>query len=188
MGITHESLHYLIGFTAQGDMILLADQFAASGIQLQVGKNQPVRDIVRPSPKQRPHPRPELASGKGLGQIIVCTGIQPGHPVLERPLCREEQHRRIVLCLPQLPYHTQAVHPGHHHVQNDQIHVLAVHDLQRFHAGAGRNGLVAVARKDRLHQAARVLVVLDNQNLKHTVTSFLFPSMIQQKYEPNVNK
>lgn len=72
-----------------------------------------------------------------LGHVVVHAGGEATALVLEGLLGGEKQHRDAVALVPQGLDQGIAVHPGHHHIGDDQIHGLPLQQLQSLHAVLG---------------------------------------------------
>ena len=69
-----------------------------------------------------------------LCHVVVHAGGEAPALVLEGLLGGEKQHRDAVALVPQGLDQGIAVHPGHHHIGDDQIHGLPLQQLQSLHA------------------------------------------------------
>ena len=90
----------------------------------------------------------QIPDVKGLGQIIVCSGIQPLNAVFQFGTSGEHQDGSATAFCPNFPSHLIAIHFWHHHIQNQQVinpqfrvfrAVLAVIDALRLKALALQN-------------------------------------------------
>ena len=119
--------------------------------------------MLRPAP-QRLHPCGEFGQGERFHQIVVPAGAQPGHPIADAAHGGEEQHRRGDVAGAQRAHQGQAVQPGQHAVDDQQVPVLA----------GGAEQPAAAVRRD-MHGVTRLLqpgsdegggfrFVLDQQN------------------------
>ena len=105
----------------------------------------------------------QLRRAERLGQVIVRAGVQAGDPVgLGRP-GRQHDHRDLALP-PHQSEHLEAVQPGHHHVEEQQV-VPAVEGAGQAPA-AVVHGLQAnvTAGEKLLQQLAQFHVVIHEQN------------------------
>ena len=106
------------------------------------------------APEQGPNPGQKLVKRKGLHQIIVRPGVQPGHPVLDGVLGCEQQHVGMVPAAPQPAEQRQPVHLGQHPVQDNTVIVrrlrvvqavpaveAAVHRVALLRQPLGQNGI-----------------------------------------------
>ena len=76
--------------------------------------------------------RDELDHLKGFDDIIVCTKAQALHTVLNGRLCRYENHGNARR--PDVFHELKSVHPGNHHVQQDQIVWLPINSIGGCHS------------------------------------------------------
>ena len=91
-------------------------------------------------------PRQQLPHIKGLGQIIVGSGIQPSDFVVDFRLGGEQQYRCGIVRFSHLDEHRNTVHHRHHNVQNRSIIKPAEQIVQR---------VVAV-----IHRFCRIMILL----------------------------
>ena len=84
--------------------------------------------------EQGPDPGQQLVKGKGFHQIVVRPGVQPGYPVLDRVLGREQQDIGVVSAAPQAAEQRQSVHLGEHPVQDDAVIIYRFRVVQAIPA------------------------------------------------------
>ena len=60
--------------------------------------------------------------------------------------------------------HREAVHAGHHHVDDHRVERRGAHDLEALGARRGEPHAVALARQQRLEDLAHDLFVVDDEN------------------------
>ena len=111
-------------------------------------------------------PPGELLIIHRLGHIVVNAGGKSLPLVLKGLLGGEQQHGDGVPPLPQGLHQGVPVHPGHHHVGDDQVHRPALQHLQRLHAVSGAHHVEPVLQFGGGEQAHGV-VVLHQQNGRH---------------------
>lgn len=150
--VAEEQLRELVLLVVQPHGVGRRFQHVLVTVQRGVSHGQQRGGIDAAAPHQRPDTGQKFAGGKGLGEIIVCPGVQPGHPVGHLRLGREEEGGRgDPLCAGRFQ-DLDAVFPRHHDVQHqrvvaggpeivqgvvavvDQVHGVFIffqHDLQR---------------------------------------------------------
>ena len=74
---------------------------------------------LRP-PEHGPHPRQQLARGKGFGHIVVRAHLKPHNPAGFLILRGEDDNGRGA-DFPQAPQHVKAVHIRQHHIEQDHV-------------------------------------------------------------------
>lgn len=77
--------------------------------------------IGRTTAQQHPNAGGQLIIGKGLDQIIISTGIQPGYPVLNCIPRRQQEHRRRIARRPQAAQQRQSIQLGKHKIKNHSV-------------------------------------------------------------------
>jgi len=82
-------------------------------------------------PQQRAQPRHQLAQLERLGQVVVRASLQSRDPVAHRAAGAEHADRHLVAHRPQSGDHTDAVEPGHVHVQHERVGAGGDHSAQR---------------------------------------------------------
>ena len=107
----------------------------------------------------------ELARGKGFGQVVVGSRMQPFDLRLVARTRGEDHHRdgaRLRLCA-QTPQQLEAVDPGHHRVGQHQVRWPRRHGGQR--GGPIGDGLDLIRQLEQpAHVVANVAVVVDDEN------------------------
>ena len=114
---------------------------------------------------------------KGLERFVNAGG-KPLPLVLKGLLGGEQQHGDWVPSLPQGLHQGVPIHPGHHHVGDDQVHRPALQHLQRLHAVPGAHHVEPVLQFGGGEQAHGV-VVLHQQNGRHAA-----PPLPPGRYPP----
>ena len=99
-------------------------QLGIGGVEGEIAAAENIRCIVLPPPEHRTHPSQQLTGGKGLWKIVVRSQIEPGNPVFDLCLRREEKHGGPVTGFPQCAQYREAVHLRHHDIENDPVIVL----------------------------------------------------------------
>ena len=117
-------------------------------------------------PQLGPDPGQQLHGVEGLGHIVVGPHVQSQHLVRVLGLGRQQDHRQIV-ALPQAGHGGDAVHPRHHHVQQDQVHLLPVQQPQGLIAVIGRQHPVALGGQIDVQGRHDVLFIVADQDGVH---------------------
>ncbi|MNI68370.1 hypothetical protein D3C73_1240600 [compost metagenome] len=94
----------------------------ADQVQLQVGDLQPGlghRHAV--APQQHFHPCGHLVGGERLGQVVVATGTQASHTLIDVGQCADHQDGRCDFQVAQGGDDGQAIDLRQHAVQGDQV-------------------------------------------------------------------
>ena len=117
-------------------------------------------------PQLGPDPGQQLHGVEGLGHIVVGPHVQSQHLVRILGLGRQQDHRQVV-ALPQAGHGGDAVHPRHHHVQQDQVHLLPVQQPQGLIAVIGRQHPVALGGQIDVQGRHDVLFIVADQDGVH---------------------
>ena len=113
-------------------------------------------------------PREQLHGVEGLGDVVVRADVEAEHLVGVLALGRQQDDGHVALP-PDRGERRNAVHLGHHHVQQHELHVLAGEEVQRLCAGAGGEGAVALGLEIDFQRGDDVLLVVADQNGLHTL-------------------
>ena len=102
----------------------------------------------------------------GLGEVLVSSGVEPGHDVLGVRLGGDhddghEGQREVGL---ELTADLDAIHLGHHDVEQDQVRELLAGHGQRLLPVGGRDDVVALSREPGLQDVHVHGVVVDHQD------------------------
>jgi hypothetical protein len=117
---------------------------------------------------ERGHLRPQDLGDEGLEQIIHrAGGVAAGDVGLAPADGRDEDDRRIAgpLALADQLGRLEAVHTGHHHVQEDDGEIVAEQALQRLLPGVGLDQVVAGVLQHRLEGEQVIRLVIDQQDV-----------------------
>ena len=114
--------------------------------------------------EQGPDPGQQLVKGEGLHQIVVRPGVQPGHPVLDGILGREQQDVGVVSPAPQPAQQRQPVHFGEHPVQDDAVIVRRLRIVQAVPAVKAAVHGVPLLRQTFGQDAIQRRIVFNHQN------------------------
>jgi hypothetical protein len=136
-------------------------------VQLDVGEGQPRRlgGPLHPlaAAQHRTDAGQHLVEAEGLGDVVVAAQGQPGHLVLGRISCGEEQDGGVGAVLAQPPDDAEPVEAGHHHVEHQQVGAELLGEGERLLA-IGRGGhLEAGVAQARRQQFADVRLVVDHE-------------------------
>jgi hypothetical protein len=117
------------------------------------------------APQRRLHARAELAHRERLGDVVVGAELEPEDLVDLLGLGREhdDRDRRAG---PQAAAHLEAVHPGHHHVEHDEVEGLLGEAVQRLAAVGRLHDVVAVPLQRERQQRLDRLLVVDEQDAR----------------------
>ena len=143
--------------------------------ELFVDAHQPVAVLLAADGGAQPG-RKDLAL-EGLGNVVVGARFQPPDDVFVFAPGRDQEHgdRPQPLVLFQLAQHLEAVHAGHHHVQENGVDGFRRGQAQRLLAAGGREDLVLLVLHDLGQQSDHVGRVVHYQNLRHCGGSLLSP-------------
>ena len=89
---------------------------------------------------------------KRLGQVIVRTGIEPGHAVRHRIARGQQDHRRGVARSAQPAQHVDAAAIWQHDVEQDTVVAVVRYFQARFMEGACRFHYISLFCQCFLHQ------------------------------------
>ena len=129
--------------------------------------------LAAAAPQDRLHPSHQDLRAERFGNILIYAQAEPVEFIPLLALGRQHNDGHLGI-LPDLLHHLPAVHPGHHHVQNDQIHILFFKKhVHRFHAVPGLQHRIALFHKEILHQLAHTALIIHNKNLTRIHLSFL---------------
>jgi hypothetical protein len=123
------------------------------------------------APQQRLEPRHQLDCLERLGEIIVGAQLQADHFVHDLPSRRQHHDRRGHAALTQLAADIEAVHPGQHDVEDDEIVATCRRPGQPGFPVAGRLDAVALADQPIAEREPESGFVLDEQDAQigHTI-------------------
>ena len=101
---------------------------------------------------------------KGLDHVVVGTQLQAQHFIKGLALGGEHHHRGVA-CLADAAAHFQAVHAGHHHVQQHHVGFDLIELFQAFLAVVGHRDLIALLGQVQPQQFADVGIVVHDEDL-----------------------
>ena len=110
---------------------------------------------------------------EGFGNVVVGARIETPHDVVVGRLGGHENHRNTAQLRVRLqtPADLDAIHSGHHHVEQDHVGPLRQRQLQRLLTVAGLQNLVPVRFEDTCRDNDEIGSVINNQYLAHASTS-----------------
>ena len=141
----------------------MAGQKAGAGVQCQVAEGQLGRLVGAGATQHGAHPAQQFIRVKGLGQIVVRSGVEAGNAVVRFALGGQHHDGGGYFFSPQLLQHLNAIHLGHHHVQNNGIVLLLHGGLVGVKAVVHRFHRKMVLFKKDAQYLGKVLFVLCNQ-------------------------
>ena len=115
-------------------------------------------------PELRLDPGQDLDGVEGLGDIVVRPDVETQHLVGVLALGGEQDDGDIC-ALPQLGGGPDAVQARHHHVHEDQVDVVLLHQLQGLQTVVGVVGLVALAGEVDVQGGDDIPVVVADENV-----------------------
>ena len=116
--------------------------------------------------EHRLHARHELAHAERLGQVIVGAGLEPEHLVRLLTARRQHQDRRVLVgrLAADRAADADAVEPGQHDVEHDQVEVFRARQAQRLGAVGRRQHGKALELEVQRDQFANRRIVFDDQH------------------------
>ena len=136
----------------QGD-VLVGDEAGFLGVVL----GHPAQDHTQSGD--------DLFQGEGLGDVVVRADSQAVDTVLHAVLGGEEQGRGIVAGLAELVEQGEAVHAGHHDVQDEGVGAVGIRDLQRGLPVVSSLHVESLELQADLDQVGDVVLIVDDENL-----------------------
>ena len=117
---------------------------------------------------ERAHARDQRHVRYRLGEEIVGAGLEPLDPVGRLIQRRDHHHRHVVggEAGLQAPAHFEAVHVGHHHVEQDDVAVGALADRQRLVTAHRGDDVEILGREPRLQQLDVGRHIIDDENAR----------------------
>jgi hypothetical protein len=156
--------------SSSGDSGVRAADPAAPAVHDEVAVDRHRRQlygvVAGAAAQHRVHAQHQLAGAEGLGDVVVGTGLETEHAVLLGAE-RGEQDDRHVTGKTQAAAHLEAVHPGHHHVEDQQVGAPACVLGERGGTVAGLSDVVARGEEVGHDHLADGDVVVDDQHARH---------------------
>jgi hypothetical protein len=126
--------------------------------------------LARP-PGQRAKPSEQLVEGKGLGQVVVGSTVQPGDAIRNRVERSDHEYRSRYALAPKITAQRKSVGSRKHHVQRDRV-VRSCRGHPHGLVGVGCYvGREALCGQSLPQQAGELRLVLDNQD-SHGIKDF----------------
>jgi hypothetical protein len=122
--------------------------------------------VALAAPHHRADAGVEHAALHRLDHVVVGAGLQ-AHDHVDVIATRGEQDDRQLVGAPDAAADLEAVDPGQHHVQHDQVRALLAQQLQAVLTRRGGHHAVALASQAHLQGGAYRLVVLYQQQESH---------------------
>lgn len=160
MGVAHEQLQHLELLVGQAQAARGGGELKGSPVQGDVAHRQAGGGLVGLLPGHGPDAGQQLLAGEGFGQVVIGPAVQAQHLVLHLRLGRQQQHRQAVSPLAELAQHVNAVHLGHHDVQDGPVVVAGVEIIQGLLAVVDRVHLVVILPQQHRHRPGKRLFVL----------------------------
>ena len=78
-----------------------------------------------------PHPAQKFHDAKGLGDVIICTAVQPAHGIQLTGFCCDHDDGQAAQSrgIAELFQDGETVLTGQHHIQNDKLRLRGAHGL-----------------------------------------------------------
>jgi hypothetical protein len=108
--------------------------------------------------------RQELGEGKGLDDVVVGAGVEPGHLVLDAVLGREHEDRRVDALGPEVAADGEPVLLGQHDVQDDEVVGIRLGQVLGFFSVVGAVDGVPLFEKPSLDDAGQAPGIFDNED------------------------
>ncbi len=87
--------------------------------------------IPFPATQDGAHAQQKLIEMKGLGEIVIATGLESEHAILRIAARGEKQHRRIVALFAQRAAERKTVHLRQHHIEHDELAGVPAQPVER---------------------------------------------------------
>jgi hypothetical protein len=124
------------------------------------------RRAVPDAPQQRAQPRPQLADGEGLGQVVVGSGLEAVDAVLDAGARADHEDRHPVAGAPQPPAEREPVHVGQAEVEHDRVGRRRRELAQAVLRVLGQRDVEAAGREREAQHVAHRAIVLDDQDAR----------------------
>ena len=120
-------------------------------------------------PQLGSYPGQHLHRDEGLSDIVIRAHIQPQHFVLGLGLCGKQNNGGIGK-FPDFGGCRNAVHDGHHHIQQNQVDIVPADNLHRLFTGKGLIKLIALRGQVDLQRVHNIRLVVTNQHIVHVLS------------------
>ncbi len=128
-------------------------------------------------PEEGAHARSQLGHVDGLGEKVVGPGVEPLDALARGVEGGDHDHGEhgVLGIGADPPAHLVAVHPRHHHVEENEIGTLRLDLIEPFLSRGGGDGLVSL-RGEQIHEHLHVVRgVVDDEDLLRTHAVTLSP-------------
>ena len=122
-------------------------------------------------PQDHPQPRDHLFEAERLGHVVVAAERQTGDLVLQGVASGQEQRGSVDAVGTQPSQHAEAVHAGHHHVEDDGVGTYLTGLVERGGTVGGGVDLEALELQAHREQLDDVGLVVDDQTPRLRVAS-----------------
>ena len=115
---------------------------------------------------QRAKPREEFVHIEWLGQVVLCTGVQPRHPVSRITECRQDKRRGVN---PAAAEPAQKIQPVDHRqpsVQDQDIKIICQREVESLLAISGYKNLVTFREEQLVQHPAQLRVILHQKKAR----------------------
>ena len=163
---------------------------APHGVGVVVQLDIPYRDFVfihdAGAAQQRLDAQHKLLPVRRFCHIIIGTNDKARVLVLRHILGRQHQNGQHAAAFADSLCQRKAVHPGHHHIAEQQVYLVVVEQFQRLHTVGSNQRLIARSLYDGAKQTRCAGVILGNQNTKHPCI-LLSSIIVQRKDKRKIN-
>jgi len=115
------------------------------------------------SSQQGTHARHQLPEGEGLDQVVIGTGVQARHPVVDLIARGQHQHRRAIAPGAQAPTHLQTPQVGHRDIEDDCLDGRVGQHLKGLIAIPGQGHPVALERQRSRERLLHGGLIVDHE-------------------------
>ena len=148
----------------QRNLLLPAFHSAFDRIQLQVGYREHRRPLAFSAPDQSLGSRQKFAQIKGLGNVVIRSGIEQTYHVLFFVSCGQHQNRRGVALLAVSIQETGSIQFRQHEIEHHEVVVAGFGQVQPFLSVSGHiHGVTGVLSQCARHVFGESFFVFDHQ-------------------------
>ena len=151
-------------FRRQRNLPSAARRRLRRGVQHQILDRYPMRPQFARTTQERAQPRQQLPKFEGLGEIVVCAGIEAMHAVVGGIARGEHQDGKEQAGLAQAPANLEAIRRGNHHVENGEIVGVDGGLIQRILAGRGHVHGIGLLAQPLGHEISDSRIVFHQEN------------------------
>lgn len=134
------------------------------GIQHNAPEGEKSILLGKPAAQEAPDPRLQLCEVEGLGEIVVGSGVQPPHFVLQAIPRREDEDLHLRIHGPYFPQKLKSIHSRQVQVQNNQIVLHHADQLMGLAAVVTAVHRVRIEPQPLYQRFQQVLLILHHQN------------------------